>query len=499
MDLSLLRRLALFAVPLALIFATGLAMSATPAVRGAQPNVLLILLDNTGWGDFGAYGGGALRGAPTPNLDKLAGEGMRLLNFNTEAQCTPSRSALLTGRFAVRSGNQSVPLGTRRYGLVPWEVTMAEALRDRGYATALFGKWHLGHTLGRYPSDQGFDEWFGIANSSGEAIYNDAEWLSRESILADAQSIDEADKPKLLEGKPGEAPRELRRFDTNERRRIDGEITERTIAFMKRQKKAGKPFFAYVPMTAMHFPSLPHPDFAGKSGHGNYADMLVQTDAYIGVMLRALDELGLARDTVVIVTADNGPEDPGNGNGQYTGWTGPWDGTYFTALEGGLRTAFIMRWPGQVPAGAVNNEIVHLVDVFPTLAAFTGAAVPADRPIDGVNMAEFFLGKRAQSGREGFPIYVGDDLRALKWRNWKVHFAWARTKYDPVARYSTVPKVVDLIRDPREERTVPEPANAWLQFTALPVMGRFLASTRQFPNVPVGAPDEFVPDYASNK
>ena len=463
------------------------------------PNILLILLDNTGWADFGVYGGGLLRGAPTPNIDKLASEGMRLLNFNTEPQCTPSRSALLTGRFAVRSGTQSVPIGTRRYGLVPWEITIAEALSEQGYATALFGKWHLGHTPGRYPTDQGFDEWFGIANSSGEAIYNDPTWLSEKSILSDAQSIPAEHRPSVLESRRGEKPHALRPFDLDERRTIDAEITRRTIDFMRKQKRAGKPFFAYVPMTAMHFPTLPHPDFAGRSGHGEYADMLVQTDDYVGQMVAAIDELGIGKDTLILFTADNGPEHPDNGDGQYTGWTGPWSGTYFTAMEGGLRTSFIMRWPGQVPAGAVNNEIVHLVDLFPTLARFTDTPLPDDRPIDGVDMSEFFRGRREASGREGFPIYVGNDLRAFKWHNWKVHFGWARTKYDAVERYSTAPKVIDLIRDPREERQAAEPGNAWLQFAAMPLLNKFIASTMRFPNVPVGAPDEYAPKQTTDK
>ena len=487
MDLRLCRLIAV------MFLAFTVLVAGRSVASSDRPNILLVLLDNTGWADFGVYGGGELRGAPTPNIDKLAGEGMRLLNFNTEPQCTPSRSALLTGRFAVRSGTQSVPIGTRRYGLVPWEITIADALSERGYATAIYGKWHLGHTPGRYPTDNGFDEWFGIANSSGEAIYNDTTWLSEKSILADARSMPEEHRPKVLESRRGEVPKELRLFDLAERRTIDAEITRRTIKFMRKQTRAGKPFFAYVPMTAMHFPTLPHPDFAGKSGHGEYADMLVQTDAYVGEMLAAIDKLGIAKNTIVVFTADNGPEHPDNGDGQYTGWTGPWAGTYFTATEGGLRTSFIMRWPGQVPAGAVNNQIVHLVDLFPTLAQFAGAIVPDDRPIDGVEMAEFFRGQRDQSGREGFPVFVGNDLRAVKWRNWKVHFSWAKTKYDPVVRYSTAPKVVDLIRDPREERQAAEPGNAWIQFAGMPVLNNFLASTKRFPNVPVGAPDDYAP------
>lgn len=472
-------------------------LAAMPApASAAPPNILLIMTDNTGWADWGTYGGGILRGAPSPNIDKLASEGMKLLNFNTEAQCTPSRSALMTGRFAIRSGTQSVPLGNVPYGLLPWEITMAEVLKAKGYATALFGKWHLGDRAGRFPTDQGFDLWYGIDNSSGESLYVEPALTNRMSIAADA-TVPPGREPHVFEAVAGQPPKKLELFNVDARRRIDGEVTRRTIEFMHAQHKAGKPFFAYVPMTAMHFPSLPHPDFEGRSGHGDYADMLVQTDAYVGRMLAALDKLGIAGDTLVIFTADNGPEHPDNGAGQYSGWTGPWAGTYFTAMEGGIRVPFLMRWPGHVPANSVNNEIVHLVDVFPTLARLTGAEVPADRPIDGVDMSAFFTGKTAKSGREGFPIYVADDLRAVKWREWKAHFAWAETKYSPVERYSTVPKIVDLSRDPREQRQAVEPYNSFVQFWALPILGAVQMSMKKFPNIPVGMPNDYVPSYGA--
>lgn len=463
----------------------------------APPNILLILTDNTGWGDFGTYGGGQLRGAPSPNIDRLASEGMKLLNFNTEPQCTPSRSALMTGRHAIRSGTQSVPLGNVPYGLLPWEITIAEALKAKGYATGIFGKWHLGDVTGRFPTDQGFDEWYGIANSSGESLYNEPELLSRMSIAADAK-VPAGREPYIVESTAGQLPKNIKLYDLDARRRIDAELTHRTIEFMQRQTKAGKPFFAYVPLTATHFPTLPHPSFAGKSGHGDYADMLVQTDAYVGQMVAALEKLGIAKDTIVIFTADNGIEHPDNGDGQYAGWSGPWAGTYFTAMEGGLRVPFLIRWPGKVPTGAINNEIVHLVDIFPTLAMWTGADVPTDRPTDGVDMSDLFTGKRAKSGRDGFVVYVADDLRAVKWHDWKIHFGWAETKYSPVQRYSTAPKVVDLTRDPRETRQLAEPYNAWVQFSVTPLLGALQGSMKKFPNIPVGSGNSFVPNYSSS-
>ncbi len=471
----------------------SLFLGVTVQAEEGKPNVLLVLLDNTGWGDFGVYGGGALRGAPTPSIDELASEGMRLQNFNTEAQCTPSRSALMTGRYAIRSGTQSVPLGTRDYGLVPWEITVADAFSEKGYATGIFGKWHLGHSEGRYPTDNGFDEWYGIANSSGDSINSDATIQGANSILADTLMIPEAEIPKVLGAKRGETPKELGVFDIPEKRKIDGDLTEKTIDFIRRQHEAGKPFFAYVPLTAMHFPTLPSREFEGKSGHGQYADLLIQSDHYIGKMVKAVDDLDLADDTIVIVTVDNGVEAVENGDGQYTGWTGPWSGTYFTAMEGGIRTPFLIRWPGKISAGAVNNEIVHLVDIFPTLAGMVGLDVPEDRPIDGIDMTDFFLGKVAASGREHVPIFVGDDFRAFKWRNWKVHYAWAESKYDPVLKYSTVPKVIDLTRDPGEENQSAEPYNAWLPYVAREDFMELFVSTKLFPNVPVGAPNSYSP------
>jgi arylsulfatase len=457
-----------------------------------RPNILLILTDNTGWGDWGAYGGGELRGAPSPRIDQLAEEGMTLLNFNTEPQCTPSRSALMTGRFAVRSGNQTVPIGTPLYGLVPWEETVAEALSRAGYLTGIFGKWHLGNSTGRYPTDQGFDEWYGIANSNDEIYWNESELLRRVTDVADAQMLLKGRRPHILEAGKGEQPRQLEPYDLNGKRLIDLEITRRTIDFMRRSHKSGKPFFAYVPMSAMHFPTLPAPEFAGRSGHGDYTDMLMQTDHLVGQMLEALEQIGIAGNTLVIFTADNGVESPDNGDGQYNGWGGPWAGTYFTALEGGLRAPFIARWPGRIPAGSRHNEIVHLVDVFPTLASITGATVPADRPIDGIDMADFFTGKTDESGREGFPIFVGNELYAVKWHDWKVHFIWQESKYSPKQVFSTIPKVVNLVQDPREERQAAEPYNTWTQFM-LDILVQFQISAKQYPHVPVGAPDDYRP------
>jgi REP element-mobilizing transposase RayT len=211
------------------------ALSQTAYAADAQkPNIVFILMDNLGYGELGCYGGGILRGAATPRIDKLATEGTRLLNFNVEAQCTPSRSALMTGRFAIRSGTHSVPIGGGLEGLTQWEVTIAELLSDAGYATGHFGKWHLGSEQGRLPNDQGFDEWYGIPRTTDE-VFAPSEPAAKAAGIAFEH---------IMEGKKGEKSRELQIYDMEHRRLIDAEITRRTIDFIKRNAQSGKPFYA---------------------------------------------------------------------------------------------------------------------------------------------------------------------------------------------------------------------------------------------------------------
>src|SRR6516164_8917387 len=344
-----------------------------------KPNIVFILIDNLGYGELGVYGGGILRGAPTPRIDKLASEGTRLLNFNVEAQCTPSRSAIMTGRYSIRSGTDSIPLGGGPDGLTQWEVTIAELLSGQGYATGHFGKWHLGSENGRLPKDQGFDEWYGIPRSTDEAFWPSQPGY-KESVIPPEH---------IMEGRKGEKSRDIAVYDLEHRRTIDAEVMRRTIDFMKRNVKLGKPFYAYVPFTQVHFPTLPSREFIGKTGYGDFPDCLAEMDAYTGQILDAIDELAIRNNTIVVFTSDNGPD----ASYPYQGSSGPWRGYYFTHMEGSLRVPFIIRWPGKVPTGRVSNEIVHEVDTYTTFAKIAGAQVPQDRAIDGVDQTDFLLGK----------------------------------------------------------------------------------------------------------
>lgn len=455
-------------------------MEAQP--QASKPNILFMLVDNLGYGELGCYGGGITRGAATPRIDKLASEGLRLTNMNMEAQCTPSRSALLTGRYAIRSGTHSVPFGGVADGLPQWEVTMAESLAATGYATALYGKWHLGSDEGRFPTNQGFDEWYGIPRTTDEALWPGQTGYST-SIMPPEQ---------LMEGRKGEKSREVRVYDVEQRRLIDAEITRRTIAFMERNAQARKPFFAYATLTQPHLPTLPNPAFAGKTGNGDWADMLAEMDHNAGQMLDAVDRLGIRDNTIVIFASDNGPEF----TRPWDGWSGPWRGQYFTAWEGGIRVPFMIRWPGKIPAGRVSDGIVHAVDVFPTLAALAGARVPNDRPIDGVDQAAFFTGKSEKSGREGIIIFCADRLQAVKWRNFKIHFYLQETAVSPAVKLP-LPLLFDLYTNPQEitDKTVP---NSWVVGPALKMVGEFEASVKKYPLIPMGTPDPYTPPRTSS-
>lgn len=444
---------------------------------GRAPNIVLILADNLGWGELGCYGGGALRGAPTPRIDALAEQGTRFLNFNVESDCVPTRSALMTGRHPIRTGAlQSVPAGLPQ-GIHPWEVTLAELLSSASYATAMYGKWHLGDKEGRYPKDRGFDEWYGIPRTTNESMFT-------QQVGFDPDVVD---IPYVMEGRRGEPAKKCEPYDLDMRRRIDEELTKRSCAFVRAQASKEPPFFLYVPLTQLHYPTLPHRDFQGSSKKGDFADSLMEMDARVGQILDAVHDCGMDDDTVFIFASDNGPEY----RRPWRGSAGMWTGTYHTAMEGALRVPLIVRWPGRVPAARVTNEIVHVVDIFPTLARMAGASLPKDRPIDGVDQFDFWLGARETSGREGFVYYIKSELRAVKWRDWKMHFVW-EVEPNAGANHLETPYLFNLVQDPKEESDV-NATQGWVRGPIRKMIQTFQQSLQAHPPIPPGAEDDFKP------
>jgi arylsulfatase len=329
------------------------------------------------------------------------------------------------------------------------------------------------------PNDQGFDEWFGIPRTTDEAL-----WPSNPAARAAG-----AEWEHLMEGRKGEQSRELAVYDLEQRRLIDAEIAQRTIGFMERSVAAGKPFYAYVPFTLVHFPTLPNPTFAGKTGYGDFPDALAEMDAHVGEIVDAVDRLGIRDNTILVFTSDNGPE----ATWPYQGSSGPWRGYYFTHMEGSLRVPFIIRWPNRIPAGRVSDEIVHSVDTYATLAGFGGAAVPEDRPFDGVDQSDFLLGKTEKSAREAFPIFVADRLEGVKWRNWKIVFyEEQRDWWSPSIKLGN-PKAFDLITDPKEEYPQTAISNNWNARPAMKIVADFQKTLAKAPPIAPGTPDPYKP------
>lgn len=472
-------------------------------MSASKPNIVFFWWDNFGWGELGCYGGGILRGAPTPRIDRLASEGLRLLNFNVEAQCTPSRSAIMTGRHPIRSGTQTVPVTGGFDGLTRWETTIAQALSDAGYATGMWGKWHLGsdpHT--RSPIDFGFDEAVWNPRTADEVLWTTQSYFPNGEVTATPYAGNakiKIEPQPIYSRKKSGTPQVIATYDVEFRANFDRQITQSAIDFMTRATKAGKPFYAYLPFTQVHVPPIPDPEFAGKTKHGGMADVLTQMDYFTGQILDALDALGVTNDTIVIWASDNGGDpnwrlpamDPDPLGSIWTGCSGPWRGDYFTTLEGSNRTPCIIRWPGKTPAGKISNELVHEVDTFTTLLLAAGAKVPGDRQIDGMDMREFFFGTAEESGRDTILCFNANRLQAVKWRNWKAHL-FKQDEFMGTWTPLNEPHLFNLEWDLREEHQVGFP-HAWVAHPMAAAVMAFMKTLILEPPIKPGTPDPYTP------
>jgi len=388
----------------------GLAVTAA-AVLGcskeaspAKPNFVLIFTDDQGYADVGCFGA---EGFQTPNLDRMAEEGMKFTDFYVGASiCSPSRAALLTGCYPPRVSITKVLFPRDNVGLNPEEVTIADVLKTRGYATACIGKWHLGHLPKFLPTQQGFDYYFGLP-------YSNDMWPKQSRKYPPLPLIE------------GQEPIELEPDQSQLTRRY----TEKAIEFIKQNKD--KPFFVYLPHTMPHVPLYASEKFAGKSKNGIYGDVIEELDWSVGEILNALKELGLDERTLVIFTSDNGPWLSKKDHG---GSAKPLRDGKFSTYEGGMREPCIMRWPGSIPAGTVCSEISATIDLLPTFAKLAGAKPPADRIIDGRDISALMTNVKAKTPHEAFYYYREKKLGAVRSGDWKLVFA--NSKVDPPALYN---------------------------------------------------------------
>lgn len=467
----------------------------TATAQETKPNILFILADNVGYGDIGAYGGGELRGSPTPRIDGLAAEGLRLTQFLVEPSCTPSRAALMTGRYSIRSGLSLVAVAGTDISLPANEVTMAEMLHDAGYATAIYGKWHLGGQIYSQPQNQGFDEFYGIPpNDTWDAF-----GMIRQGHQTKSIDIPLDKGPQIVQAKRGKPLKAVKPYTEEVRREIDWELVDHGVDFIKRQKAANRPFFLYLPISRTHFPNLPSKRFEGASRIGQFGDSLMEGDAIVGKMLDTLEQLDLEENTIVVFASDNGPDGPGartfGGDMPDMGTSGPYRGALGDVSEGAIRTAAVVRWPNRIRPRS-SYAMFSIMDFFPTFARLAGGKVPDDRPIDGIDQSDLLLGVNDRERREHLLTFVGAELIAVRWKQFRAYFAdvapgrsgpGAATLMGGVgasaAPMNGYPKVFNIEADPQEEHNIGEMYN-WVLGPLLKAVADYKSTLVRSPNPP---------------
>ncbi|MCE7064993.1 sulfatase [Dyadobacter sp. CY326] len=372
-----------------------------------KPNVVLFFIDDLGYGDLTVTG--AL-GYKTPNIDKLAAEGTRFTNFlAAQAVCSASRAALLTGCYPNRVGVYGAFGPKQGLGLNPKEETIAELLKANGYATGIFGKWHLGSDSIFLPLKQGFDEYYGVPYSHDmwplhpwqkQAQYPPLHWIDGNKPAKEIKDLSDASE-------------------------LTPTITAKAVSFIKRNKK--NPFFLYVPHPMPHVPLAASANFKGKSERGIFGDVLTELDWSVGQIMKELKAQGLDDNTIVIFTSDNGPW---LNYGDHAGSSGGFREGKGTSYEGGQRVAAMIRWPGVVPAGRVSNRLLSNIDILPTLAKLTGSKLPKEQ-IDGIDFVDLLKGDDTRKPRENFLYYYRkNSLEAVRKDDWKLVFSHPGRTYE---------------------------------------------------------------------
>lgn len=470
-----------------------------------KPNVVFILADNVGYGDLGPYGGGEVRGAPTPRIDQLAREGLRLTQYLVEPGCTPSRAAFMTGQYSIRNGLSLIIVPGSESTLPRRAVTLGELFKGAGYATAIFGKWHLGIEPQSLPTAHGFDEFYGIPPdiSWDSATYVDTITLTHSMNASPNELL--AKGPQIVESIADNPLRRVKPYTREVRAEIDSELVAKSIDFMRRQKAVGKPFFLYLPFSMGHFPNLPSKEFAGRSQIGQYGDKLMEGDYRVGQILDTLKELGIDDNTLVVFASDNGPQgetarEMGNQGTPDMGNAGPFRGELGEATEGSVRTFCIVRWPGKVRPGTTSNAMVSIMDFFPTFAHLIGSKVPTDRPIDGVDQSNVLFGSSTTGNRESLLTFIGADMVAVRWKQWRMYFTDVQptgigpqrqpgmfSSSAPMAGY---PKIYNIQMDPHEDLQVGA-LFGWVAGPMLEEVAKYKETLKKYPNPPASNVTKF--------
>lgn len=472
-------------------------LDALLASTGKRPNIVWFVIDDMGWGDPGVYGGGAAIGAATPSMDRLAHEGLLLTSTYSQPTCTPTRSAILTGRLPVRTGLTRPILAGDTLTRNPWaeEISLPQLLGEAGYTSVLSGKWHVGELEGMRPHDIGFDEFYGfyeaekeISQSVDERRYPDLVLNPERLAMLKATGSSTA----LVHGFKGGETTEVEQIDSiEEMAEGDRMLKEFSVAKIAELAASGKPFFLEHAFMKVHADNFASKDFKGKSASKYpYKDDVVEVDAYIGQIVDALDKAGVLDNTFIFITSDNGPQLDAWPDAGYT----PFRGAKGSAWEGGVRVPGIAYWRGMISPSRQSDDLFDLMDLYNTSLHLAGIGdkVPADRYIDGIDQTSFLLSDDGRSNREKVFIWNESQLMAMRMYEYKIHVKvveehaqWLNIDMTTVSDVGLAPWLFNLYIDPKEEYPVGHRMNAFLAPMAQELKAH-AATFRKYPPKDIG-------------
>ncbi|XHR29511.1 MAG: arylsulfatase [Chthoniobacteraceae bacterium] len=478
-----------------------------------KPNVVIIMTDDIGWGDLGSYGGGVTRGAPTPNLDRIAAEGARFTAWYGQASCTAGRASCITGRIPIRSGLSEVIAPGDPNFLHPETPTIAEFYKKGGYTTYMSGKWHLGDKPVAYPTNHGFDEmkhflayYAGVYAYTDPKLHPDFPFDDPKFMASYYQQVNDGEYDQIA-GQP--AQRVVEHFSYNDLATVDDQQADSAAEYIKNHAQGEKPFFMYIAFMKCHNPNNPSPNWKGKSHQSTYLDALMELDDNSGKVVQAIRDAGLSENTIVIWTTDNGPWVDAFPDAGYT----PFRAAKGTAFEGGWRVPAMMWAPGRIQPGTVLNGMMSHMDIWPTTAAMAGMNPPPHgewkdnngKPIffDGIDNSAYVTGKAQESARKTWIYINGVHFGGIRYGQWK--FVWtAKDTWLGPSLHLDYPSVFNLLQDPGEHYDMlfngaaPATAgvlkgapgnfagqdNGWVGVYVNPIIGGFVDSVKKYPNIP---------------